>query len=164
MSPFEIVLASVIILGAIVQIAILFRIQRALARISANADRAMGTIEPKLQQVSDAIRVTREAIDSWTPEVKATLAAVRATTESLGDLTRRESQEVARLVEKTTAMAERQLAETDRALDVTRERIAGLLDGFDRNVLEPVRVLMAVSAGVRRGIARLARPGSSGSA
>ncbi|MBD3163130.1 MAG: hypothetical protein GF346_11840 [Candidatus Eisenbacteria bacterium] len=163
MSQFEIVLASVIILGVIAQIVILVRIQQSFRRMSSNADRALGTLEPKLQEFSETLRTARESLDSWKPEVTATLSAVRATTESLGDLTRRESREVAQLIEKTTAMAERQISETDRSLDVTRERIALLLDNVDRNLLEPVRVVLAVSAGVRRGVERLTRSGSSDS-
>jgi phage-related tail protein len=90
-----------------------------------------------------------------TTEIQATLAGVRATTEALGNLAQEEGREVARLVEKTTAVAERQLLEADRSLDQVRHRIGELSEGLDRSIFEPVRAVLAMAVAVRKGVETL---------
>jgi len=151
-SALELVLAGTIILAVAIQIFILVSVNRTLTRFSATAERLTQSMEPQIRDVASSMQKIRTALDTWGPEIKATLSSIRATTETLGDLAQQEGRELAKVVEQSTAIAHRQLAQTDQALDQTRQRVTEILEGFDRTVLEPARVLLALAAGVRRGV------------
>jgi hypothetical protein len=154
-SKFEIILAGAIILSAIIQISLLIAIYRAAARFTKRANGLMESLEPQVRDAAESVRAVRGAVETAKTEVQATLAGVRATSEALGNLAQEEGREVARLVEKTTAMAERHLEETDQSLGRVRDRIAELSEGLDRSIFEPVRAVFALAVGVRKGIESL---------
>lgn len=152
---FETVLAGAIILSAIIQIALLIAIYVAVARFTKRASGLIESLEPQLRDTADSVRAVRGSVETATTEIRATLAGVRSTTEALGNLAQEEGREVARLVEKTTSMAERHLEETDQSLDRVRHRIAELGEGLDRSIFEPVRAVLGMAVAVRTGIETL---------
>jgi hypothetical protein len=154
-STFEIILAGAIILLAIIQITLLIVIYATIARFTKRANSLMTSIEPQVRDAADSVRAVRGAVETASTEIQATLAGVRATTEALGNLAQEEGREVARLVEKTTSMAERHLEEADQSLGQVRHRIAELGEGLDRSIFEPVRAIFAMAVAVRRGIETL---------
>ena len=155
MSTFEIILAGAIILSAIIQITLLIVIYAAIARFTKRANGLMESLEPQLQDTADSVRAIRGSVETATTEIRGTLAGVRATTEALGNLAQEEGREVARLVEKTTSIAERHLEEADQSLDRVRHRIADLGEDLDRSIFEPVRAVLAMAVAVRAGIETL---------
>ena len=155
MSTFEIILAGAIILSAIIQITLLIVIYASVARFTKRAKKLMDSIEPQVRDAADSVRAVRGSVETATTEIQATLAAVHATTEALGNLAQEEGREVARLVEKTTSMTERHLEEADRSLDRVRHGITELGEGLDRSIFEPVRAVLAMAVAVRKGIEAL---------
>jgi hypothetical protein len=162
-STFEIILAGAIILSAIIQITLLVLIYASATRFTKRANGLMESLEPQVRDAAESVHAVRGTVETATKEIQATLAGVRATTEALGNLAQEEGREVARLVEKTTSMAERHLEETDQSLGRVRDKIAELSEGLDRSIFEPVRAVFALAVAVRKGIESLVtrRPGRS---
>jgi F0F1-type ATP synthase membrane subunit b/b' len=161
-SPFETILACTIILAAIIQIAILLSVRRSVNRFTTRADRLFDSVEPQIRKVTDGVESLQGSLQSASDHVTATLASVRATADALTDLVEVEAREIADLVHKTTSMAERQAEEAERLLDQARNRIAELGTEFDEKVVDPVRGVLAVAVGIRRGVEALTARRSSG--
>jgi len=158
MSAFEIVLASAIIIAAALQVVVLFFLYRVVARLAERTEKLLSTLEPELDDLAVGIRAIRRAVEFSTTEIQSTLAAVRATTDELTAIATEQGQEIARVVGKASAAAERQVAEVDQALDRAREHVAEIGDQFDRVILEPARNILAVAYGVRRAVGYLIAP------
>jgi DNA anti-recombination protein RmuC len=150
-SPFETVLACTIILAAIIQIIVLFRIQRSLARFTARAGQLMDGVDTHIHKVSDGVQSLQKNLRSSSEEVHATLAGIRATTDAMSEIAQEEAREVSRLVEKTTGMAQRQVEEAERLIEQARLRIAELGEGFDQKVIQPLHGVLAIAVGIRKG-------------
>lgn len=156
MTAFEIFLAGAILIAATLQVVVLYFLYRVVARLADRTDRLLTKLEPEIDDLATAVRAVRRAVEVSSTELRATLAGVRAVTDELGQTMRDESREIARVVGKASAAAERQIDETDRALDRARERVAEIGEGFDRAVLDPARTILAAAVGVRRVIETLA--------
>jgi signal transduction histidine kinase len=156
MSAFEIVLAGAIIVAAVLQVLVLFFLYRVVARLADRTERLIGLLEPEIEDLAAGVRAVRRAAEVSSDELRSTLAGVRAVTEELGETVRTQGHEIARVVGKASAAAERQIAEADRALDRAREKVSEIGDGFDRAVLEPARTILAVATGVRKALEAIA--------
>ncbi len=152
MNALEIILAVVIIVVAAVQIVILALLYRPLTRFLARADRIMDSIEPERKDVATAVRGLRAAAEVSSQEITALVTTVRTTTDEISGIARTSSREISDLIHRTVGVAERQIEETDRALDIARDRVTEIGYRFDRTVLEPARIALAVGVGIRKGI------------
>jgi hypothetical protein len=85
-------------------------------------------------------------------EVSALISTVRATTDELSTIVRADSREISNLIHRTVEVAERQVDEVDRAIDLARDRVTDIGYRLDRTVLEPARIVLAIGVGVRKGI------------
>ena len=144
MSYLETVLSIVITVSTLLQVAVLYLLYRTLREVGRRTDRLIHEVEPHIRDLGEGIRTVRRSIDESSAELKATIAAVRATT-----------QELSGLVHHTVERAERQVEELDHSIDQARSRVSDLGERFDRVVLEPARVALAVGAGVRRAVETL---------
>jgi hypothetical protein len=156
MTPFEIFLAGAILIAAILQVAVLYLLYRVVARLADRTDKLLMKLEPEIEDLATAVRAVRHAVEVASQELRGTLAGVRAVTDELGEMTRVQGRELARVVGRASAVAERQIDETDRALDRARERVTEIGEGFDRAVLDPARAILAAAVGVRKVIEMLA--------
>ncbi len=145
MTAFEIFLAGAILIAATLQVVVLYFLYRVIARLADRTDRLLTKLEPEIEDLSTALRVVRRAVEVSSEELRGTLAGVRAITD-----------ELARVVGKASAAAERQIDETDRAIDRARNRVAEIGEGFDRAILDPARTILAAAVGIRRVIETLA--------
>jgi hypothetical protein len=152
MTAFEIFLAGAILIAATLQVVVLYFLYRVIARLADRTDRLLTKIEPEIEDLATAVRAVRRAVEVSSEELRGTLACVRAVTDELGQTVREQGHELARVVGKASAAAERQIDETDKALDRARERVAEIGEGFDRAVLDPARMILAAAVGVRRVI------------
>lgn len=145
MTAFEMFLAGAILIAAVLQVAVLYLLYRVVSRLADRTDRLLTKLEPEIDDLATAVRAVRHAIEVSSTELRGTLAGVRAVTD-----------ELARVASKASSAAERQIDETDRALDRARERVAEIGEGFDRAILDPARTILAAAVGVRRVIETLA--------
>lgn len=152
MNGFEGLLAAIIIIQAAVQVVVLYLLYRVVAKLAERTDRLLTRIEPEMDDLAAGIRAIRKAAEVSTTELRATLAAVRATTEELNEGVRVQTEDIGRVIGRATAMAERQIDELDHALDDARGRLLELGAGFDRTILDPARTILAVASGVRHAI------------
>lgn len=152
MNALEIILAAVIIVVAAVLIVILALLYRPLARFLTRADRIMDSIEPELKDVATAVRGVRAATEVSSREITALVTTVRATTDEISEIARASSREISDLIHQTVGVAGRRVEEADRALDVARDRVADIGYRFDRTILEPARIVLALGVGIRKGI------------
>jgi hypothetical protein len=155
MSAFEFVLAGAIIIAAALQVVVLFFLYRVVARLAGRTEKLLDRLEPDIDELATAVRAIRGAVEVSSAELRGTLAAVRVVTDELGENIRANGREITRVVEKASAVAERQIDEADQALDRARERVVEIGQGFDRAVLEPARVILSVAVGLRRAIEAL---------
>lgn len=160
MSGFEGLLAAIIIIQAAVQVVVLYLLYRVVTKLAKQTDRLLTRLEPEMDDLAMGIRAIRKAVEFSTTEIRATMAAVRATVEELDRISRSEAAEIGQVVGRATAMAERQIHEMDRALDAARGRLFEIGEGFDRAVLEPARTMLAVATGVKRAIGVMVTPRS----
>jgi hypothetical protein len=158
LSGFEGLLAAIIIIQATVQVVVLYLLYRVVAKLADRTDKLLTRIEPEMDDLAMGIRAIRKAVEFSTTEIRATMAAVRGTTEELDRFTRSEATEIGRVVGRATAMAERQIDEMDRALDAARGRLLEIGKGFDRTLLEPARTVLAVATAVKRAIGAMVTP------
>lgn len=156
MTAFELFLAGAILIAAAMQVVVLYFLYRVVARLADRTDKLLNKLEPEIEDLATAVRAVRRAVEVSSEELRGTLAAVRAVTEELGDTARTQGRALAHVVGRASAAAERQIDETDRALDRARERVAEIGEGFDRAVLDPARTILAVAMGVRKVIETLA--------
>lgn len=152
MNALEIVLAIVIVVGAAVQIVILILFYRLVSRFLARTDKLLDTIEPEIHDAAAGVRSVRIAAEVSAREISDLIAAVRSTTDELSDIVRADSREISALINRTVGVAGRQVEEADRALDIARERMNDIGYRFDRAVLEPARIMLALGVGIRKGI------------
>jgi hypothetical protein len=155
---FEGLLAAIIIIQAAIQVVVLYMLYRVVARLSERTDKLLTRIEPEMDDLAAGIRAIRKAAEVSSVELRATLAAVRGTTEELNGMVRTQAEDLGRVVGRATAMAERQIDELDHALDDARGRLVEVGAGFDRSILEPARTVLAVAMGVKRAIGALVAP------
>ncbi len=160
MNGFEGLLAAIIIIQAAVQVVVLYLLYRVVAKLAERTDKLLTRIEPEMDDLATGIRAIRKAAEVSSAELKATLAAVRGTTEELNGMVRTQAEEIGLVVGRATAMAERQIMEMDHALDEARGRLLEIGDGFDRTILEPARTVLAVAMGVKRAIGAVIAPRS----
>lgn len=151
MNALETILAIVIVLGAAVQIVILTLFYRLVSRFLIRTDKLLDTIEPEIHDAAAAVRSVRIAADVSAKEISQLVATARATTEELSNIVRAESQEISSFINRAVGVAERQLDEADHALTAARARVGDIGDRFDRAVLEPARILLALGVGIRKG-------------
>jgi hypothetical protein len=154
-SPFETVLACTIILAAVIQIVVLIHIHRSVTRFTSRAGQLMDGVDARVHKVADGVQSLQKSLQSSSEEVHAALVGLRATTDAVSEIAQEEAREVARLVEKTTGMAQRQAEEAERLIDQARLNVAELGGGFNEKVLQPMHGLLAVAVGIRRGIEAL---------
>ena len=155
MSAFEAFLAGAILLAAALQVVVLFLLYRVVAQLAQRTETLLTTIEPEISDLAVAVRAVRRAVEVSTTEIRATMAGVRATTEELSALAQTNGQEISHTVGKACAAAERQVVEIDCALDHARGSIERIGQDFDRTILDPARVILAVAMGFRRAIGAL---------
>ena len=158
MTGFEGLLAAIIIIQAAVQVVVLFLLYRVVAKLAERTDRLLTRIEPEMDDLAAGIRAIRKAAEVSSTEIRATLAAVRATTDELNGMVRASAEDLGHVIGRATAMAERQITELDHALDGARGHLLELGAGFDRTILEPARTALAVATGVRRAIGAITAP------
>lgn len=158
MTAFEVFLAVVILVAALIQVVVLFFVYRAVAALAKRIEKLIDVVEPELHELAEGARAVRAATEATAREVQAGIAAVRAVTAELGTMARSQGEEIRQVVHRATALAERQLEETNEAIDHLRDRLVSLGGGIDRAVLEPLRTTLAVASGVRRAVAVLFNP------
>ena len=156
MSGFEGLLAGIIIIQAAILLVFLYFLYRVVAKLAERTDKLLTRIEPEMDDLAAGIRAIRQAAEFSTTEIRATMAAVRTTTEELDRFTRTEAVEIARIVGRATAMAERQLDQLDLTLDAGLGRVREIGEGLDRSLLDPARNIFAVVTGIKRAIGALA--------
>lgn len=156
MTAFEVLLAAAILIAAALQVVVLFLLYRVIARLTDRTERLLSKVEPEIEELTATLHGVRRSVEATSDELRATLAGVRAVADELGGTFRERGQELARVAQKATAAAERQIDEADLALTRARERVADIGKEIDRGVLDPVRSVLAVAAGVRQAIATLA--------
>lgn len=156
----EIVLAVVIIIAAAMQVAVLYLLYRVISRLADRTERLLTKVEPEIAEMAEGVRSFRAAVEHVSGELDALLTGVRATTDELSEIARTETRELARVTRKTAETAERQIEAFSDSLDRARVRVAEIGEGFDRGVLEPARMVLAVAAGFKRGVEALVAPRS----
>ncbi len=156
MTAFEIFLAGAILIAAVLQVVVLYLLYRVVARLTDRTDKLLAKVEPEIEDLATAVRSVRRAAEVTSEELRGTLAGVRAVTDELGGTFRERGRELARVAYKATLVAERQIDETDQALDRARERVAEISRDLDRAVLDPIRSVLAVAVGVQKAVATLA--------
>lgn len=152
MNALEIILAIVIVLAAAVQILILVLLYRLVSRLLVRTDKLLDTIEPEIRDAATSVRTVRTVTEISAREVSELIAGVRTTADELSSFVRTESRRISGLIDRTVEVAERQLEEGDRALDVARARMSDIGYRFDRAVLEPARIMLALGVGIRKGL------------
>lgn len=158
MTTFEGVLAAAIIIAALVQVVVLILLFRAVSQLAQRIERLIDVVEPELHELAEGARALRGAAEATAGEVHASLAAVRAALSELSTMAREQGAEIRETIQKATAIAQRQMDETEIAIDRVRQRITEFSGGVDRAVLEPARAALAVATGVRRGLSFLLNP------
>jgi hypothetical protein len=152
MTTFEGFLAIVILVAALIQVAVLFFLYRAIAVLAKRIERLIDVVEPELHELAEGARAVRVATEATAREVHAGIAAVRAASAEIGSMARSQGEEIQQVVRRATSLAERQLEETNEAIDRVRHRLVDLGGGIDRAVLDPLRTTLAVATGVKRAV------------
>jgi hypothetical protein len=159
MTTFETFLAVTILIAALVQVALLFFLYRAIATLAKRIEKLIDVVEPELHELAEGARAVRVATEATAREVQAGIAGIRAATTELSAMARSQGEDIRQAVQRATSMAEHQLEEANQAIDRARDRLVDLGSGIDRAVLDPLRATLAVATGVRRAVGVLLGPG-----
>jgi hypothetical protein len=151
-TPFEIVLASAIIIAAFVQVVVLVLLYRSIAQLAARIQHVADIVEPQLHEIADSVRSVRHAAEATATEVRASLAAVRVATADLSGMAREQGDEIRDTIQRANLLVRRQIDQTEDLIDHFRDRVAVVSGTVDRTVVEPMRAALAVATGVRRAV------------
>ncbi|HXG67858.1 MAG TPA: hypothetical protein VNO70_22350 [Blastocatellia bacterium] len=151
------VAAVVITLSFIVQAAAFVFIYMRVKQISgvasslqAKVEPVIAKAEPVLAKVGPVIDQAKETFDRVSAETRAVAAAVSASSKEITELARRQAQQIGQTIDHTTATLNRQVTELDRLLVRTQDRIEYTTLEVQSTLLDPVREVSALLAGVKR--------------
>jgi hypothetical protein len=164
------VAAIVVTLSIIVQALMFINIYAKMKKLTeiasslqAKAEPALTKLEPLVVQVQtvtsnlsgsvESIGVqAKETFDKVAVEARAIAAAVSVTSREIAGLARHQAEEVSGTLDLTNAALQRQVKDLDRLLARTQERIELTTTEVQATILNPVRELVALIAGIKRTI------------
>ncbi|HEY6333864.1 MAG TPA: hypothetical protein VI756_31395 [Blastocatellia bacterium] len=164
------VAATVVTLSIIVQALMFINIYAKMKKLTeiasslqSRAEPALIKLEPLVVQVQtvtanlsgsvESIGVqARETFDKVAIEARAIAAAVSVTSREIAGLARHQAEEVSGTLDLTNAALQRQVKDLDRLLARTQERIELTTTEVQATILNPVRELVALIAGIKRTI------------
>ncbi len=120
-------------------------------------DQAQITIATVKEAVDKITAQARETFDKLSVETRAVAAAVSASSQEIAALAREQAQQISATIDQTTATLQRQVAELDHLLSRTGNRIESTTIEVQTTVLEPIREVSALLAGLKRTIDALFR-------
>lgn len=158
----------VIALSFIVQAALLVFIFVAIRRLTAIARSVQEKVEPLIDQAQGTIKTVtgtvekinaqaKETFDKVNVETRAVAAAVSVSTQEITKLAHHQAEQISTTLDQATTTLQRQIAEYDRLLARTHDRIEYTTVEVQSSVLDPVRELSALLVGIRRTIEALVR-------
>lgn len=167
-------IAAVIIgLSFIVQAAALLFIYGAVKKLNATAaslqakaepllvkagpllDQVQGTLTTVKASVDKITEQARDTFDKVTVETRAIAAAVSASSQEITNLARRQATQISSTLDYSTATIQRQVASLDGLLTRTQNRIEGTTIELQTTVVEPIREVASLLAGLRRTLEML---------
>ena len=167
-------IAAVIIgLSFIVQAAALIFIYGAVKKLNATAaslqakadpllvkagpmlDQVQGTLATVKGSVEKISAQARDTFDKVTVETRAISAAVSASSQEITNLARRQATQISSTLDYSTATIQRQVASLDGLLTRTQNRIEGTTIELQTTVVEPIREVASLLAGLRRTLEML---------
>jgi len=162
--------AAIITLSFIVQAVVFLKLygvmkkmQEQAANLQKKVEPVIAKVEPVVQQVQATVvgvKATiekiniqaKETFDKVALESRAIAAAVSTSSQEISALARHQAEQISSTLDLTTTTLQRQVMEMDGLLTRTQQRIDYTTVEVQSSVLEPVRELTALLAGLRRSV------------
>jgi hypothetical protein len=167
--------AVVITLSFIIQMAMFIgiflavkKLNRVAADLQAKANPVIEKVGPLVEQVRGTVtkvsgsveKISAQALETFekvTVESRAIAAAVSVTSQDLTQLARQQAGQISQTIERTTSTLQRQVADLDGLLTRTQGRIEDTSIEVQSTVIQPMREMSALLAGLKRTIDALFR-------
>ena len=158
----------VIALSFVIQAAMFIFIYVAIRRLTAIATSVQAKVEPLVEQAQGTIKTVtstvekinaqaKETFDKVTVETRAVAAAVSVSSQEITKLAHHQAEQISATLDQAATSLQRQIAEYDRLLARTHDRIEYTTLEVQSSVLDPVRELSALLVGIRRTIEALVK-------
>jgi hypothetical protein len=163
--------ASVVItLAFIIQAVVFIKIYGVAKKIKELSESLQAKVEPVISKVGPVVEQVqatvsnvkttvdqlslqaKETFEKVSVETRAIAVAVSTSSQEISSLARRQAEQLAATLDLTNSTLQRQVLETDELLTRTRNRIEDTSQEVQLSVLEPVREVAALIAGLRRSI------------
>lgn len=162
--------AVVITLAFIIQAVVFLKIYGVARKIQELGESLQTKIEPVISKVGPVVEQVqatvinvkttvdklslqaKETFEKVSVETRAIAIAVSTSSQEISTLAQRQAQQLASTLELTNSTLQRQVIEIDGLLTRTQNRIDDTSEEVQMSVLEPVREVAALIAGLRRSI------------
>src|SRR6185436_4603469 len=126
-----------------------------LAKAGPVIDQVQGTIVTVKASVETISAHAREAFEKVTVETRSVAAAVSATSQELTSLARHQAEQISSTLDYTTNTLQRQVGELDALMSRTQERVEVTSVEIQATVVQPIREVAALLAGLRKTLEML---------
>lgn len=163
----------VIALAFVIQMVMFIFIYSSMRKMRAIAEEVQGKVEPVIEKVVPVIEQVQSTIatvtstveninsqakdtfDKVNTETRAVAAAISVSSQEITKLARHQAEQFSSTLDQTASTLQRQVADLDRLLTRTQDRIEYTTVEVQSTVLDPIREVSALLIGIKRAIETL---------